>query len=63
MNPFEQIRVEIIQAQEALADAREQLMRVRHARETERIVEALRRAGDHVRRAVERCERVREDKL
>ena len=60
MNPFEQIRVEIIQAQDLLAEARERLMRVRHARETERIVDALRRAGDHVRRAIERAERVKD---
>ena len=58
MNTFEQIREEIVQAQEALSEARDALLRVRHARETEHIVAALRRAGDHVARAVERCERI-----
>ena len=60
MNTFEQIRVEIIQAEEALAEARAALLRVRHARDTERIVSALSRASEHVGRAVDRCERILE---
>jgi hypothetical protein len=59
MSSFEFIRIEIMRAQDALVDARDALLRVRHARETAEIINSLRRAIDCIDHAIGGCERVR----
>lgn len=60
MNTLEHIRMEIIKAQDALAEARDALLRLRRTGEVDHVTVALRRAGQHIAQAVEACARVRD---
>jgi len=60
MNTLEHIRIEITKAQDALAEARDSLLRVRRSRDADTIIDALRRSAAHLSQAVTGCERLKE---
>ena len=60
MSTLEHIRIEIIKAQDALAEARDTLLRLRRTDDADQVTAMLRRAATHVAQAVDGCQRLKE---